>query len=300
MNVLAFDIPEDHEARVAWLEEQLTDIRLPQLVAELATVHQPDVQLSLSDALGNDLDRVLATGLSALSPRQLTTLLTHPTTLFELQQCVLTDGSDYWLHHAPASSEAKRIIDSSRPTIPASASVTSQLPTQPSKPAQDSTPWFRNPLVVSVATAAVVLAAVFLPEQFESPAGPQVAGWGWDRPGALDESLLADQYMARLAESADDWFTKRPESAIGVAKRIAEFRQGCSTLILASHRPLTDEDREWLVDKCRAWASKLDAHLASVEAGEDIQAVRNATDETITKLREALRKRSEEISAHMA
>ena len=57
--------------------------------------------------------------------------------------------------------------------------------------------------------------------------------------------------------------TKRPDDPIDLARRIGEFRQGCSVLILSPHKPLSGQDRAWLVGKCRAWAAKLDAHLAA-------------------------------------
>jgi len=300
MNIITFDIPEQHDDQAAWLEGYLTGIQLPELVTELEAVHQPNDHLELHDILGDALNDVLANGLARLSSGQLRRILTNPRTLFELQEHILTGGSQHWINRSAASNEVKTITDRSWQTIRPSLSATT--PVSASRPHKRSATWFRQPLFVSLATAAAVLAAVFLPRQFESaPINPVTAtGWGWDRDGALDESLPADQYLARLGDSADEWFRKRPESASEVATRIAKFRQGCSTLILASHRPLASEDRRWLVDKCRAWASKLDAHLTAIEAGELPQTVRNAADETVGKLREALQKRSEEISARTA
>ena len=69
-----------------------------------------------------------------------------------------------------------------------------------------------------------------------------------------------------LPSAASDWFKKRPEEPAAVAKRITEFRQGCSMLILAKHAPLSPEDRQWLVERCRLWARKLDDHLVALEA----------------------------------
>ena len=227
-------------------------------------------------------------------------MLTNPQTLFELQECILTDGSQYWIDRSVAADDAEAIINRSWHTLRDSIAVLTDPPVARAAEQQSLVAWYRQPLFVSVITAAAVLAAVFLPQHFDPAANnPLVAsqGWGWDREGAMNESLPADQYIARLADSADEWFKKTPDTATDVAARIAEFRQGCSTLILASHRPLADDDRTWLVDKCRAWATNLDSHLAAIESGEGVQAVRTAADETIRKLSSALRQRSKEIAA---
>ncbi|MEQ9408153.1 MAG: hypothetical protein RIK87_10530 [Fuerstiella sp.] len=104
-------------------------------------------------------------------------------------------------------------------------------------------------------------------------------------------------YLDSLADSAQEWFGKRPDTARAVATRIAQFRQGCSTLILADHAPLSAEDRTWLVGKCRARATKLDGHLAAVEAGQDAATVLTAADDTVNKLITALRGRAAELKA---
>jgi hypothetical protein len=117
--------------------------------------------------------------------------------------------------------------------------------------------------------------------------------WGWAKPGGINESQTAGQYLASLADTANEWFNERPDSPAGLARRIGEFRQGCSMLLLSSHGPLSETDREWLKERCRTWAAKLEDHLASLEAGGDVATVRGEADETIRSLMNALRTRSE-------
>jgi hypothetical protein len=128
------------------------------------------------------------------------------------------------------------------------------------------------------------------------PIGPGVAavgsGWGWDRPGGFPEHLPPGTYLHYLADVAREWLDQRPETPMALARRISEFRRGCTVLILSPHRTLPAEDRSWLVEKCRAWAAKLDAHLAAVEAGQDVLKVRGEADETINRLIDALRQRA--------
>ena len=63
-------------------------------------------------------------------------------------------------------------------------------------------------------------------------------------------------------------------------------------MILAEHRPLSPQDRAWLVGRCRVWAVQLDAHLVALEAGDDPLAVRALADETIRGLIRALHERA--------
>jgi hypothetical protein len=110
----------------------------------------------------------------------------------------------------------------------------------------------------------------------------------------LPQDLPPAAYLDRLADAAADWFRARPDEPIALARRLAELREGCSVLILSEHRPLSPEDRTWLVERCRSWAAKLDAHLTAVEAGEDPAKVRAAADETVNRLIAALRERARE------
>src|SRR5262249_31465422 len=125
------------------------------------------------------------------------------------------------------------------------------------------------------------------------PAAP--TGWGWDRPGALEANRTREEYLNGLADSANEWFNKRPETPQALAKRLNEFRAGCSTLILAQHESLAQKDRDWLRERCRLWAGKLDKHLADLEAGKSVEAVRGEADATVNQLMQALRTRAGQV-----
>jgi hypothetical protein len=115
------------------------------------------------------------------------------------------------------------------------------------------------------------------------------------KPDALPQDQGAHAYLDSLADAAEQWFNRRPEDAAGLAKRLAEMRQGCSTLLLADHRPLAEEDRVWLRTRCRDWAVKLDGYLAAVERGQDVNQVRSQADATIRQAAAALRTRAQEV-----
>lgn len=159
---------------------------------------------------------------------------------------------------------------------------------------EHSAHWYRRPWLMSLATAASLVAAAILYDQFKGPATLAI-GWGWSRPGALPQDLAPATYLDRLADDAEEWFAKRLEDPSALAMRITEFRLGCSSLIAAEHRPLSADDRAWLIEKCQAWAEKLEGHLAAVEAGQDPLQVRAEADETVNKLIQALRERAKII-----
>jgi hypothetical protein len=158
----------------------------------------------------------------------------------------------------------------------------------------------RRPWLIGLATAASLLAVLLAYDRLRPrpPDGAVAAqgGWGWSRPDALPRAVPPAAYLNRLADEAAEWFGVRPEEPIALARRLAEFRQGCSVLILAEHRPLSPEDRRWLVAKCRDWASKLDRHLAAVEAGEDSLKVRTEVDDTVNKMIATLLERAKSLS----
>jgi hypothetical protein len=155
--------------------------------------------------------------------------------------------------------------------------------------------------LVSLIMAALTLVAVIIVDRWPGRTGDSpflgnesataTSGWGWNRPDAFPQELTRRAYLDHLADSAQEWFRERPNTPLTLARRIAGFRQSCSVLILTAHRPLPAEDRTWLVERCQAWAARLDAHLAAVEAGESWRIVRNRADETIIKLITALRLR---------
>jgi hypothetical protein len=128
-------------------------------------------------------------------------------------------------------------------------------------------------------------------------AGSVSSTWGWNKPTSRPLDGPAPAYLNRLAEAAEEWFSKRPEKPLALATRIAEFRQGCSKLILSNHEPLSDEDRRWLIVRCRLCAARLDKQLAALEAGRGPLQVRDEADQTIRDLIKAIRARAEEVTS---
>jgi hypothetical protein len=300
MRLLAMDIPDDPAELPGWLERHLVGLDLAALVAELEAVHGlPTGPVpTVRDVLGDRLDTVLAGGLARLPHEVLGRLLRQPRLLLELQEQVLVSGGDFWDRVDRPSVDLDAAIRRDREWLDAFLRSPDGIEAAIEElPRFAPGAWYRRPWFVGLATAASVLVFVAAYEhQRPTPNRPPVvaeAGWGWNRRDALRQDLPAPAYLERLADSATEWYRKRPDDPVALARRIGDFRQGCSVLILAEHKPLPAEDRKWLAEKCRAWAAKLDSHLAAVEAGEDPRKVRAGVDETVRNLVEALRQRAQ-------
>jgi len=290
MRLIALEIPDDQARLPGWLEEQLLGLDLAALVAELQAAHAParGAGTPLGDVLGQNRGAVLEKGLSALPPARLRLLLRQPRLLLDLQELIVVEGGEYWRKTTREDRESRQLVDRGWSRLDAFLrSGGADLDT--GRAAASTSPWYRRSWVVSLATAAAVLAGVFVYERSRPP-----AGWGWSRPGALRQDLSPRAYLNLLANEADEWFTKRPEQPALLARRISELRQGCSALILAEHQPLSSEDRQWLVKTCREWATELDKRLGEIERSGDPLQVRATTDETVREIGQKLRTRAAE------
>jgi hypothetical protein len=296
MNLHSMNIPDETVDLPAWLEKHLVGLELAGLVAELSVVSPVETQSppTLDEVLGNDLPSMLDAGLSTVPPDRLRVLLRQPLLLLELQERILVDGGEFWRQQRRSREDVQELAErgwhSLSTAISRAANTGSQRQQATLQPG-----WHRRPWVVSLATAACLLVAIFAWDSFLRPHPASVAsGWGWNRSGALPQDVSADVYFTQLADAANEWFKNRPETAEDLATRIGQFRQGCSTLILAEHLPLSTTDRKWLIDKCRAWAVKLDQHLTAAEADNpNVQDIRDQVDETINELIQALRTHAE-------
>jgi hypothetical protein len=209
-------------------------------VAELTAVHGPAPAGSpgFDRLLGPYLAAVRERGLSVLPQTLLRQLLTQPSLLLALQGHVLSEGGPYWDRLLQGDPGLDGMIERGRRRLEAVvASGGAVRVRSPDRPTVPRSPWYARPWLVSLATAAAVLLAVGVWNGVR-PSRPAVAvAWGWDRPGALPQDVSADVYLSALADGAEQWFNKRPETAEALARRILQFRQGCSRLLLAEHAP---------------------------------------------------------------
>ncbi|NNJ25772.1 hypothetical protein [Alienimonas chondri] len=309
-------IPDAAPARGPWLDSVLVGDDLDRLVAELdalgsavAAERAPVAQspeAELDALLGTHRSTALADGLAAAPAETVETLLTRPELLLALRTLVLTEGGPHW--DAVASDDpalraaADRVVAAVKQrTGEAGETAAAQdlpMPASAVAPTDERSErkrsWGTAVLTGVAGLALGLIAAFFLTPDpaAPGPAGPAAVasiGWGWAGPEGLPAADDPRAYLDGLADEAEEWFKKRPETDAAVAKRIGEFRAGCSVLILAEHPALPDDAADRLREKCRLWASALDEQLAAVEAGEPPIEVRGRTDETVRKLIVALR-----------
>lgn len=307
MNLTFMDIPDDPADLAGWLERRLAGLDLAALVAELAAVHGgAGAAPSLDELLGGHRDAVLRGGLGALPRDRLGQLLRHPACLPELQELVLTAGGPHWDLLTRETAELSEVARRGERRLSAFLGGPAVQASEERRAVRPTAPWYRRPWVVSLATAAAVLVVVYSVPVLRPPAPPPGTGavavvptpaapegWGWGRTGAIVQEGGPAAYLNKLADAAGEWFNKRPEESAALAKRVGEMRQGCSALIFAAHQPLSDEDRRWLVGRCRGWAAQLDRQQEALEAGRPIAVVRAEADATVRQIVEVLKTRAE-------
>lgn len=290
MGLRSLDIPERNDELASWLERELLDVHLLELVAGLEAFRSAPAEApAIEDLLGDECEAVLTSGLSALTTAQLQALLRHPRRLLDLQELVLEQGGDYW-QRLPTPPQTQSLVDT------AWAQIQSHLttPSTGASLARTVRPQRRQMLSRILAVAALICVGVWGWWKFQAPpAAPP--GWGWDRPGALTMNLSPPEYLNHLAAGAQDWFNKRPDTADALRTRLEQFRHGCDTLIAADHPQLAARDRDWLRERCTAWRGRIDEHLAALAATSEVAAVRSEADATVNKLIQALRDRAAQV-----
>lgn len=279
MTIHALEIPNDDAAVPRWLEQQITGHELHQLVAELRAVESPEPAPSLNQLLGASRDPMLEQGLGILSSAQRSQLLAHPELLYELQELVFASGGDYWLRQLTRDTD-RRAAQAIWPKIQKAIEPTA-LPAERL--------WSRRNVVV----ALLSMAAVFLIGFFAMNSLGKPETYGWSKPGVFEVAMAKPAYLNHLADTANEWFDKKPENADQLASRMKQFRESCDKLIAAEHKQLTDADRDWLKERCKVWAGKIDASLAKLNTDpSQLKAVNAEMDETVNKLMSALRERA--------
>jgi hypothetical protein len=287
MSFTALDLPDQNASLAGWLEDHLAGLDLADVVAGLEAFRSSsESSPALDDVLQGQQPSLLERGLAVLSESKLQALLRHPRLLLPLQELVLTQGGSYW-RNRPLNPDHQDLVETLWPRIERQVSPAATRRDSPGGGiAARHSAWAK---VLTV--AAVLMVGFFGWRQWQSPPSA-AAGWGWDRPGALAANVSAPDYLRQLAAGANDWFNQRPQDQLALRTRLQQFQHGCDTLLAAPHTPLAAADREWLLERCRAWRGKIDGHLAALDAGTPLTDVLTAADETVNKLRTALTERA--------
>ncbi|HBI47013.1 MAG TPA: hypothetical protein DDY78_29790 [Planctomycetales bacterium] len=303
MTLDALDMPDEPKQLAVWLEQKLAMPDLAALTDELSAFREPSRAEApeLRELLGEWQDLVASGGLKLAPPEVVRRLLSWPERLLDLQELVFQRGGRYWDRVLGLTADPTELVRHSRQRLsavllPVAGPMTPTEQTPTVLPLRRPSSRRRVGWAMGLAAAAAVLLAVLVSRYFP-PAPIQITpaevAWGWNKPGVLASDGPASVYLNRLADAADEWFAEQPKDPAAVAKRLNEFRRGCTVLLLAERRPLSEEDDKWLSEKCRQWAGNIDQELAEVEAGQ-VEKGRGDADETVHRLAAALRKKAKE------
>ena len=294
MTLHFLDMPNDAARLAVWLEDRLMSDSLGELVGELTAVHPSDASLveTVDQLIGARMADVLSSGLKALPEAQLRKFISEPWLLLDLQERILIDGGSHWSSRSLTSAETQ-VLARVKDKLSTNTVASSQATVTPAPGATGTAKSQRGSWIGSLALALGTFACgLLLRGQFPDFPSPSViakTSCRWARPNSMNQQLSGEAYLLSLADGAADWKLVENKSPSDLATHINQFRQGCSVLILAEHKPLSPDDKVWLKEKCQKWASKLDGHLVQLEAGGDFETVRNAADTTINDLIKALR-----------
>lgn len=293
MTTMLLNMPEDRVHLLLWLERALFSPQLPRLVAELKGIHGVSAQhLSLPEALSSHAQNILESGLGTVPTLVLTRLLQQPDLLPELRDWVLESGGSYWDSIESAddlSSATQRIVEHVRTSVGSKSIVAGQHQS------------LTKGIVLFLAMAASVTILVIwhrsqldritqilaqtnqaneqlqrdndmLQQRLASVAVPKppplAGGWGFARGEDLARLDGDGARLTKLSGLALEWNKKQPQNRTELAKRLLEFRQGCSQLLL-NPPPLTKPHQVWFAARCGDWASSIEQHLHALEVGAD-------------------------------
>jgi hypothetical protein len=295
MKAVILGLPDDEHEVPAWLERQLVGPALEELVAELSEIvgNAPEPEGVLRSVLGDRFDAVLSDGLKVLPEDEIQRLLARPGLLLQLRDEVLDAGGEYWDRVADSVPELRAAAERERLRV--------ETRRRSEEFRARAKHWARHPAVVSLATAAAVLAAVLLPGYARRPAeAPTDGGYvsSGDRltlPRGLDEGSLPKQIYQRSQRDAQargikggvdtdyltnlaDEFRRRalaaPAPAAGEPEasdplsRVFELRQLCSELLRPAPGTLEPRTEEAVKRVARDCAKKLDAIRDAFEDGK--------------------------------
>jgi hypothetical protein len=282
MTPLALDLPEDKSQWPAWFEHQLlgSDLRLLVRQMELLagqTTALPDgvtweelLRVEFSDLL----PKILSSGLSSLSPGDLQRLIRKPRLLLALQECVFTDGGEYWRNFQRSDASAQSIKSHQDRFVQEVERQTVRLAT--SQEAIGSNSSILKTLLFVASLAATILLAVF----FLRPASN---GRYFARAGLLTTAAKGNDFCKTLASAIrEDW---DPNATDAVFRRqLQDLKDSCERLIDAELPQLDAKVASDLRTRCTKWQSSLSDMLVQIDSGRSLADVQREANELVDRL----------------
>lgn len=299
--VQILNIPENETELALWLESLLVSRDFGELVSQLAFLGQGVSPAESTEMPEQTKEAIIESGLSKVGPGQCRLLLRDPKLLIELNERIFETGSQYWMSKLePATADEDQFFNRTVSILGGQPPSNSQDDVAAVSRATDSVSepsgFSRRQLLAMAASILAVVCGVYF---FQSSGAASDTPWGWQSAQAMPEGVSADRYLRSLSDSAEEWFAQKSTTAEMLAANLQSLSTGCQRLIDAPHRPLSPEQRHWLVEKCELWKKDIDQFLADAKAiGGDVsklKVVKNAADDLISKIALSLTNKSKEV-----
>jgi hypothetical protein len=298
MNPLALELPEDQSLWATWLDHQVVGPDLRLLVRQWELLAGVSSELSsersseesweqrLVSQFTDQLPKILANGLGALSNDELQRFLRQPRLLLALQEQVFMSGGPYWERLSRSEmhlDETTRSSSKLRTTVRelAQSDGTKEIQAEVSSSFEKTSTQQSNRIllrtVLMLATlAASALIAVFLMQ-------PRNKGSFFDRTGLVVSSLEGREFTKSLAVAIrEDWDADSPDAEF--RNQLRSLRDSCERLLVADLHQLSPAVALDLKTRCRKWQNSFSEMLDVLETGRPVSEVRQEANQVVDRL----------------
>ena len=298
MNPLALELPEDQSLWATWLDHQVVGPDLRLLVRQWEVLAGVTSELSsersseeswdqrLVSQFTDQLPKILANGLGALSQDELQRFLRQPRLLLALQEQVFMTGGPYWerlsrseSHVEETSGISSNVRTAVRELVRSEGATEHRGHVSSAMEKNRTQTSSRSPLrtVLMLATlAASALIAVFLMQ-------PRNQGRFFDRKGLVVSSLESREFTKSLAVAIrDDWDADSPDAEF--RNQLRSLRDSCERLLAADLHQLSPAVAQDLKTRCRKWQASFSEMLDALDTGRPVSQVRQEANQLVDRL----------------
>ena len=305
---LLLEIPEDDLELKNWLGQILVSNQFSDYVGQLTYLNK--VRLEQGDSavepISDDrLSEFSRLGLFDATAGECKRLLRNPSSMVQLNEAIFTEGADVWMNELPKASDEdldilKQVGDqwteNLQPTEANSIPVQPKVSPATSRATETSRPTAHSRFPTRrgwLAMAASVLIAGFGVYWLQSGSADD---WGWMNAQAMPQDVSEKEYLESIGNSALEWFDLSQRNRLTVSKNLSTLSEGCSRLIQSDHAPLQPENRDWLIEKCRAWQETIDQLVVqSNDPNVDLSSLKNQADDLVARIAKVLEDRASQI-----
>jgi len=309
LNLPALLLPDERKDWAAWIEKQLVGAELVKVVEQLIVLggtHPPS--MSLQTWLGKDRENLLKRGLKEdIGQSRIEDLVRNPALLLELQELVLLEGEDYWLHLPKSSAQqeleyaimqkvmtqlesprdsstsleslAKRVDQALDPVNRESPQVVRQ-----SEPASGTRRNRSNGLAwMAMAAVAAAVMWIIVNPFLQPPSGEFFAALELQSPIATPQLALK-----RMAQRVNQDWKRGLNDPKALKQQLESFRDSCDFLIdgplvkTLDGLPVATQDD--IRQRCRKWQERASELILALDSGNPAKDIQSGADEMIGKL----------------